>query len=286
MSKQGLSLGLGIALLGALVAAPVAEAEYVGHLGHLGRPSISAPHRVITAQATTPAPRPAPAPRVPNSRASRSWMPALGNLAAGGMLGALFGGNVLFGILMVALLVAIGVYVVRLILRARSESMPAAQFAGLGSETVAAPPPSQAAGLNEAATAAPATGVGPKLPEGFDLPAFLRSAKLNFVRLQIASDLGNLGEIREFATPEMYAALGKGVVGRGVRTSHTDVVSLNADLSELSTEGGMHRASVRFSGMARATPGAAPAGFAEIWHLARPADGSTGWLLTGIQQVD
>jgi len=283
MSKQGLLLGLGIALLGALMAAPAAEA---GNLGHLGRHSIAAPHRVITTQATTPAPRPAPAPRVPNARASRSWMPVLGNLAAGGLLGALFGGNVLFGILMVVLLVAIGVYVARLILRARNEDMPAAQFAGLGSETVAAPPPSQAAGLNEAATVAPAAGVGAKLPEGFDLPGFLRSAKLNFVRLQIASDLGNLGEIREFVTPEMYAALGKGAVGRGARTSHTDVVSLNAELSELSTQGDTHRASVRFSGMARATPGAAPAGFAEIWQLARPADGSTGWLLIGIQQVD
>jgi predicted lipid-binding transport protein (Tim44 family) len=38
--------------------------------------------------------------------------------------------------------------------------------------------------------------------------------------------------------------------------------------------------------MARATPAAAPAGFAEIWHLAKPADGSTGWLLARIQQVD
>lgn len=280
MSKQGLSLGLGIALLGALMLAPAAEAQT------LGRDSIAAPHRVITAQATTPAPRPAPAPRVPNARASRSWMPVLGNLAAGGLLGALFGGNVLFGILMVALLVAIGAYVGRLILRARNEDVPAAQFAGLGSETVAAPPPSQAAGLNATATAAPAAGIGAKLPDGFDLPGFLRTAKLNFVRLQIASDLGHLAEIREFATPEMFAALGKGAVGRGVKTSHTDVVSLNAELSEFSTEGGTHRASVRFSGMARATPGAAPAGFAEIWQLARPADGSTGWLLTGIQQVD
>jgi len=210
-------------------------------------------------------------------------MPVLGGLTAGGLLGMLFGGNVLFGILMAVLLFALGAFVVRLILRAREVPLPAAQFAGLGSETVAAPPPSQAQGLTEAA---PGAKSGPEIPAGFDLAGFVRTAKLNFVRLQIAQELGEMDEVREFSTPQMYAALSKAVAERGSAQPHRDVVSLNAELLELATDGEPHRASVRFSGMARATPGAAPAGFAEVWQLAKAANGPTRWLLAGIRHLD
>jgi predicted lipid-binding transport protein (Tim44 family) len=42
---------------------------------------------------------------------------------------------------------------------------------------------------------------------------------------------------------------------------------------------------VRFSGMVRETPGTQPVGFEEVWNLVKPADGSSGWLLAGIQQM-
>jgi predicted lipid-binding transport protein (Tim44 family) len=42
---------------------------------------------------------------------------------------------------------------------------------------------------------------------------------------------------------------------------------------------------VRFSGTVRETPQAAPEGFEEVWNLVKPADGSSGWLLAGIQQM-
>jgi predicted lipid-binding transport protein (Tim44 family) len=268
---KGLLLGFAILLLGALTQLPEASAQ-----SQIAQP------RSATA-APSAAPRAAPAPRAPTARSTRGWMPVLGTLAAGGLLGALFGGNVLFGILMAGLLVAIVVFIARMIMRARAEGVPAAQLAGLGSETVVAPPPSQAAGLNGVT---PTAGSGSKLPAGFDLAGFVRTAKLNFVRLQIANELGNLGDIREFSTPQMFAQLGKEIRERTGKRQHADVVSLNAELTELLTEGDMHRARVRFSGMAREMPGAAPTGFAEIWHLAKPADGSTGWLLAGIQQDD
>jgi len=65
----------------------------------------------------------------------------------------------------------------------------------------------------------------------------------------------------------------------------TDVVSLDADLLELATESNKHWASVRFSGMVRETRETAPVGFEEVWNLVKPADGSSGWLLAGIQQM-
>ena len=46
-----------------------------------------------------------------------------------------------------------------------------------------------------------------------------------------------------------------------------------------------HWASVRFSGTVREAPRREPESFAEVWNLVKPADGSSGWLLAGIQQM-
>jgi predicted lipid-binding transport protein (Tim44 family) len=43
--------------------------------------------------------------------------------------------------------------------------------------------------------------------------------------------------------------------------------------------------SVRFSGDIVEEKGAAATPFDEVWHLAKPRDGSRGWVVAGIQQV-
>ena len=154
------------------------------------------------------------------------------------------------------------------------------QYSGLGNETVAAPPPSQAAGFE-----AQPPAVAANIPAGFDVEGFLRQAKLSYIRMQTANDSGNITELSEFTTPEMFAALKADVDARGGAKQFTDVVTLNADLLEVVTESDKHWASVRFSGLVREVPGQAPTSFEEIWNLAKPADGSTGWLLAGIQQM-
>src|SRR5204862_2186701 len=90
-----------------------------------------------------------------------------------------------------------------------------------------------------------------------------------------------LDEIREFTTREMFDELHRDIQGGHA----TDVVALDADLLELSSEQNQHWASVRFSGMVRETPGTEPVGFEEVWNLVKPSDGSSGWLLAGIQQM-
>jgi predicted lipid-binding transport protein (Tim44 family) len=143
---------------------------------------------------------------------------------------------------------------------------------------VAAPPPSQAAGFD-----ARFAGSAPRahVPPGFDIAGFLRAAKENFIRLQMANDSGRLDELRDVTTTGMFEAL-RTDAGAG---QLTDVVTLNADLLEVASESDGHWASVRFSGLVRETPGAEPASFEEVWNLVKPADGSSGWLLAGIQQM-
>ncbi len=159
---------------------------------------------------------------------------------------------------------------------------PQAQYAGFGNETVAAPPPSQLPGD---------AGVQPNyrsqfvsnIPAGFDVEAFLKEARRNFQRLQQANDRGDLARLRQVTTENMFNTLKDDVVGHsGVQ--QTDVVTLNAALLELVTEGELYWASVRFSGSIREEASAPAEPFEEIWHMRKPVNGSSGWLLAGIQQ--
>jgi len=106
---------------------------------------------------------------------------------------------------------------------------------------------------------------------------------MNFLKLQAANDSGRIEDLREFTTDELFEELKKDLAGRGAQ--HTEIGALDAELLEIATEGGNAWASVRFSGSVREAPGAADEPFTEVWNLVKPADGSSGWLLAGIQQM-
>ena len=206
---------------------------------------------------------------VPASTGSR-WGGILGGLALGGILGYLFGGSGLFGFLLLALLAIAVVVGVRALMHRRAEASRPVQFAGMR-ETVHVRP--------EASSAPVAARTS--IPAGFDTASFLRGAKMNFLRLQAANDAGRLDEIRELTTDELFEELKKD----SGAAQQTEVHELQAELLEVSTEGREHWASVRFSGTVREAPGAQPEAFSEVWNLVKPADGASGWLLAGIQQM-
>lgn len=246
-------LGLCLTLFGVAIVATHADARRLGGARSLGA------QRSVTAPAAKPAPQQA-APAQQNPQPSR-WGGILGGLALGGLLGYLFGGSGLLGLLLVAALAIAVVVALRAAARRRT-----VRLAGLN-ETVQAPPPA-------------ATAVGGAA--GFDAEGFLRAAKTNFIKLQMANDAGRLDDIREFTTREMFDELRRDMPAGA---QQTDVIALDADLLELATERGKHWASVRFSGMVRETPATEPVGFEEVWNLVKPTDGSSGWLLAGIQQM-
>ena len=126
---------------------------------------------------------------------------------------------------------------------------------------------------------------GGRIPADFDAAGFSRNAKVNFIRLQAASDIGNLDDIREFTTPEMFAELKMELAERGGAAQHTDVVSIEADVIDVEEGADRYVVSVRFTGMIREEAGAAAESFSEVWHLVKPRQGAGGWLLAGIQQV-
>ena len=214
----------------------------------------------------------------PQATGLSRWMPMLGGLALGGMLGYLFAGNGLGGILLLALLAVGAVLLFRSLSRKRAEAPQRMQFAGLGQGEVVSP-------RAQTLSSMPVQSAASSAPAGFDTGAFLRGAKMNFVKLQLANDLGKLDEIREFTTDELFGELQRDVAERHGQPQQTDVESLEAELVDVASEGTNHWASVRFSGWVREAPGAEPVQFAEVWNLVKPADGSSGWLLAGIQQM-
>jgi predicted lipid-binding transport protein (Tim44 family) len=284
--------GFAAALLCAAFVATEAEAaKRLGGARSVGTqrsitnaPPASAPAKPAQAQPMQQSAAPAAAPA---ASGMSKWMPLVGGLALGGALGWLMGANgmggLMVGLLLAGLLAFAAMFVIRMLMQKRGEAPQRMQYAGMmGSETVAAPPPSQSAGFE--APAAPSAHAA-SVPAGFDVAGFLRGAKLNYMKLQIANDQGNLEELREFTSDALYEELRKDVQARGGEKQQTDVLALNADLLEVVTEGDTHWASVRFSGTVRESPGEAPIGFEEVWNLAKPVSGGQGWQLAGIQQM-
>lgn len=244
---------------------------------------------------TPPAQAGAPAAAAPGAGAAAGaaaqparnrWLGPIAGLAAGLGLAALFShlglGEGFGTFVMILLLVAAAFFVFRMLRRSSQRGAPL-QYAGGPREPALAQPPftPQAA----AGSAAPVGQAG-SIPAGFDSEGFLRQAKVNFVRLQAAHDSGNIEDIRDLTTPEVFAEVTLDIKGRAGASQQTDVVVLNADLIDVSEEGRQYIASVRFHGTLREETDAAPAPFDETWHLTKPIDGGRGWQIAGIQQND
>lgn len=276
--KHLLSISL-VALLALAFTARDAEARRFGGGRSLGaQRSIVAPSRNV--QQAPPSTGASAGSAAAPQPAGKRWLGPIAGLAAGLGLGWLIGqGGMMGTLLMMALIGFAVIAVLRLFTRPRTENNM--RYAAEGND--AAAPPSLASGL----AAAPALDAHPRanIPAGFDTDGFLRQAKLQFVKLQAVHDSGRLDEVREFTTDEMYASIKQDMEQHRIGGQRTDVVTLAADLLEAITEGDTHWASVRFSGMIREDPDARPEPFQEVWNLAKPVSGASGWVLAGIQQV-
>ncbi len=279
-------IGLFAAFVGLGFVMADAEAKRLG-----GGKSIGMQRDQVMKRDVAPAPpaqnlaapaKPAPPAAAAPGGASR-WLGPIAGLAAGLGLAALMShlglGEEFASFLMLALLIGGAFLLFRMLKRkARPASSPL-QYAGVGGGAAGRAEP-QMPGSGPVAAA----DKGGSIPAGFDTEAFLRQAKINFLRLQAAHDARNIEDIREFATPEMFAEIRLQMQERGSAEQQTDVVALNAELLDVGEEGKRYIASVRFHGAIRETEGAAPEPFDEVWHLAKPTDGSSGWVIAGLQQ--
>jgi len=298
-------LSVFVALLGMSFVALDAQARRLGGGGTSGmqrqmpaKPTPTSPP-AQQAPAATPAPAgtatPAAAPR-------RSWMGPIAGLAAGLGLAALAShlglGQEFGNLLMIMLLGVVAVVAIRFLMRrfgpAAQDRDPAAatqglQFAGAGAAPVGGWTSPAGAGASASGfTAPPAAALAqtaPSLPAGFDSAGFERIAKLIFIRMQAANDKADLEDLRQFATPEMFAVFRLDLQERKGAAQQTDVVQLDAQVLDFAQEDARQVVSVRFHGLIREDQGGVAAPFDEVWHLVKPVDGSHEWAIAGIAQT-
>ncbi|GAB3540080.1 TIM44-like domain-containing protein [Noviherbaspirillum agri] len=302
-----LLIALMVAVSAASMVVTEAEARRMGGGGSFGRQSQGISRQAPAQQpsqnqmnsasqqksAAAPGAQTAPKPASP-------WRNILGGALLGLGLGALLshlgiGGalaSIISTILMVALLALAAMFIYRMFRRKAPDAHAREAYAGGYSSGVDTPeigsriePRVQPAAFQGNAASNTADAGVLNIPADFDVPAFLRSAKTYFIRLQAAWDRAEVNDIREFTTPEMFGELRLQLQERGASPNHTDVVSLDADLVGLETVGHEYLASVRFSGMIKEAENAPAEPFAEVWNLTKPVSGQGGWLLAGIQQL-
>lgn len=270
-----------VTLLSCALFATLAEAKRFGGGKSFGyqRQNIGqqAPPRSPQSQGSA-----APAPTTPAQSGNR-WLGPLAGLAAGGLLASLFMGHGFDGIkpLDIALILGLAALIFLVMRAMRRPTTPQAsgsvQYAGMNQSTTAFEP------AGTAITPSPSASTR---PSWFDEQAFLRTAKGHFIRLQAASDTNNLNDIREYTTPEIYAEISLQSQERNGAIQHTEMVTLNAELLDLITEGDLLIASVRFHGTIREELNGSAEPFDEIWYIQRSqSQANANWYIAGIQQT-
>ncbi len=294
--KKWISLLAVVMTLGLGAAHFDAEAKRIGGGKSFGMQRQSAPPAKAPAAPTaTPAAAGAGAAA---AGAGRSWMGPIAGLAAGIGLMALAShlgfGEGMANMLMIGLLIAAAIAVFGFIMRKRAMAQQGGSgglaYAAAGANRQSTPDtnvlrtPVNAGGSMIGSSLGGGASVASRIPADFDVAAFERNAKVNFIRLQAANDAGNLDDIRAFTTPEMFAELQMDLSERGAATQHTDVVQINAEVLEVEEGPALYVVSVRFTGETRENGAEVAESFDEIWHLSKPRHANGGWLLAGIQQ--
>lgn len=283
----------------------------------------SPPPQVPAAAQAVPNAGKAAAPAAAAAAPKRSWMGPLAGLAAGLGLAALAHslgfGEGMANIMMMILLAVVAFVAIRFVMaRMRGGAQPALAGAGAGASGGGATPwtptpvpsgsnqnVSARSSLDEpAASAVSVTGsplrpinIGENLaapagtqagqlalPADFDRAGFERAAQMIFIRMQTAHDTADLDDLRQFTTPELFAAVRLDIQERGGVTQHTDVEQVEAQLIDFGAEPTRQVASVRYTGRVREESQGPAQPIDEIWHLVRPMDGSRPWAIAGIQQ--
>jgi predicted lipid-binding transport protein (Tim44 family) len=285
-------------------AAP-APAAPAGNAASPSSPPPSQPAAPASASAPKAAPAAAPAPAP--SGTSR-WLGPIAGIAAGLGLAALMshlGLSEGFGtILLLGLVIFAGFFVLRMFLGRRQTSGAPLQYSGAtasanGSAPSAFTPSAPSAPswripstseltgqpISASATEALAVGVTRKtLPQGFDAAAFVTEAKRKYIEIQRSYDDADRAALSSVMTADMATEIGRELDKRGLHHP-TEIVTLDADVLDVSTEEDKYWISVRFTGQVKEDGEPLPHSIDEVWNLTKPVKGGSGWLLAGISQV-
>lgn len=126
------------------------------------------------------------------------------------------------------------------------------------------------------------SGVTDITPSDFDREGFLKTAREQYVKLQKAWDTGNVIDISDFTTQDVFIALTHQLRERGSEVYHSEILELKNELLGIAEVENQYLASVRFTGRIKISDEIEE--LDETWILEKPNQGNGGWLLSGIQQ--
>lgn len=223
------------------------------------------------------------APSTPlGQRANTSkWGGLLGGLLIGGLLTSLFMGHGLASGLMSWLIIgAIVFFAVSFFRKRMQPGMQTGQSNAFNQQQSPFNNFTQAFNGNSAGSSSSSTGY----PTDFSPATFLREAKVTFNRLQAAYDEKNTQDLREFTAPEVFAEIKMQLDERDNEPNKTEVITLDAELLDVSRQTNSYIASVHFTGSIKENEEPISQ-LDEIWHF-RQFDGNKEWVVGGIQQKD
>jgi predicted lipid-binding transport protein (Tim44 family) len=202
----------------------------------------------------------------------------VGGLLIGGLLTSLFMGHGFAnGLMSWIILGAILFFIVNFFRKRMEPGMQTGQFRAFNQKN-------PLNNFTQAFTNNSSSSGAPEYPINFSQTDFLRQAKVTFNRLQAAYDEKNTHDLKEFAAPEVFAEIKMQLDERGNEPNKTEVITLDAELLDISRQTNSYIASVRFKGSIKENEEPIIQ-FDEIWHF-RQFDGNQQWVVGGIQQND
>ena len=128
-----------------------------------------------------------------------------------------------------------------------------------------------------------------KIPRGFDKKSFLTGAENVYSLLQDAWDNGELGDLRQFCTDEVFGEIQEQIQAR-TENSKTEIIALKSELVNVVISGNSTEATVVFNTELKENENNDLSSIThtqEAWYFVRPDNRQKyTWLLDGIQQIE
>lgn len=121
------------------------------------------------------------------------------------------------------------------------------------------------------------------LPAGFDQQGFIEGSLSHYRTVQESWNKGELDVIKEYVSPELFAALAQ-QRNKLTQSPKTEVVDLNAEIVRADQAGDSAEISILFRGVCKDELEKTQEGIFDIWHLQRDLNTENAdWVIVGIE---
>lgn len=121
------------------------------------------------------------------------------------------------------------------------------------------------------------------LPEGFDQQGFIEGSLNHYRTVQESWNKGELETIKEYVSPELFAALSQ-QRSKLMVPPQTEIVDLNAEIVRADQAGDSAEISILFRGVCKDELEKSQDGIFDIWHLQRDlSTENADWVIVGIE---